>query len=340
MNKIRVAILGSGGIARTHARACRAVPGVELVAAANWRAESLERFAREWHIGRTTTSFEDLAADPEIDAAINTLPNYLHAPETIRMLRAGKHVLLEKPMAMNAAEAQQVIDVAAETGRTLMVGHMWRFDNEVNWLRKAIAGGLIGKVVRTHGYHLNPPFFGPPDNWIVRKATAGGGAVMDMAVHSVDTTRYLLGEAMPVRVYAEAGTHYSQYDEVEDVATFMVHWDNGVHSVFVTANYNPYQEAPEGAIDVWGSGGHGRIFPSALHLKLGEVMGTFAPTFPAREQQVDYPMFQKQLEHFVDCVQTGRRPKPGGHEGLIAMKVMDAVYESARTGQAIDITYR
>jgi predicted dehydrogenase len=339
MDKIRVAILGSGFIARTHARACRAVPAVELVMAANWRPESLTRFAEEWRIPRISTHFDEVAADPEIDAVINTLPNFLHGPESIRMLRAGKHVLLEKPMAMNAAEAQTVIDAAHAAGRALMVGHMWRFDNEVTWLRRTIEAGLIGNVVRTHGYHLNPPFFGPPDNWIVRKDTAGGGAVMDMAVHSIDTTRYLLGEPLPVRVYAETGTDYSQFDEVEDVGTFMVHWDNGVHSVFVTANYNPYQEAPEGAIDVWGSTGHGRIFPSVLDLKLGGVMGCFAPTFPAREQQVDYPMFQKQLEYFVDCVRSGRQPQPGGREGLIAMKVVDAVYESARSGKSVDIQW-
>jgi predicted dehydrogenase len=337
MDRIRIAILGTGAIARTHARACRAVPGAELVMAANWRPESLARFAREWDIARTSTRFEDVAADPQVDAVINTLPNFLHKPETIRMLRAGKHVLLEKPMAMNAVEAQEIIDVAAEAGRTLMVGHMWRFDNEVNWLRSAIAAGVIGDVVRTHGYHLNPPFVGPSDGWMVRQSTAGGGPVMDMAIHSVDTTRYLLDEALPVRVYAEAATRYSCYNEVEDVATFMVHWSNGVHSVFVTANYPPYQEAPEGAIDVWATAGHGRLFPSAMNLTLGSVMGAFTPSFPVREQQVDYPMYQKQLEHFVDCIRTGRQPMPGGREGLIAMKVVDAVYESARTGKSVDI---
>ena len=337
MAKLRVAILGSGQIARTHARSCKAVPEVELVAAANWRPESLARFAEEWSIPRTTTSFDELAADPEVDAVINTLPNFLHKPETIRMLRAGKHVLLEKPMARNAAEAEEILAVASETDRVFMMGHNWRFDDHVNWLRNVISADLVGDVVKTQGYHLNPPFFGPPEGWILDKEKAGGGAVIDMVVHSIDTTRYLLGDPMPVRVYAEIGTHYSPHDQVEDEGTFMVRWDNGIYSVFVTANYNPYQERPEGGIEVWGSRGHGQIFPSELHLKLGEVMGTFVPVFPEREQQVDYPMFQKQVEHFADCVRTGRSPYPGGREGLIAMQVVDAVYESARTGEAVQI---
>lgn len=337
MDKINVAILGSGQIARTHARACREVPEVALVAAANWRPESLARFAEEWDIPHTTTHFEELAANPEIDAVINTLPNVLHKPETIRMLRAGKHVLLEKPMARNAQEAEEIIVVAQESGRIFMTGHMWRFDDHVNWLRKAISENRLGNIVKTQGYHLNPPFFGPPEGWIVDKHQAGGGAVIDMAVHSIDTTRYLLGDPNPTRVYAELGTHYSPYDQVEDEGTFMVRWDNNIYSIFVTANYNPYQERPEGAIDVWGTQGHGQIFPSELHVKLGEPMGTFVPVFPEREQQVDYPMFRRQLQHFVQCISTGQPPHPGGQEGLIALKVVDAVYESARTGRAVEI---
>jgi len=88
-------------------------------------------------------------------------------------------------------------------------------------------------------------------------------------------------------------------------------------------------------MEVWGSCRHGRMFPSELYLDLDEVVGPFVPIFPEREQQVDYPMFQKQVEHFVECVRTGRSPHAGGREGLIAMKVVDAVYGAARPVGAI-----
>ena len=161
MNKVRLAIQGSGIIARYHARACQAIPDVELVAAANWRPESLERFAHEWHIPRVTTTLADLAADREIDGVIVALPNYMHKDETVRLLRAGKHVLVEKPMAMNAAEAEEMVAVARETGCLLMVGHMWRFDDQVGWLRRVIDGGMLGEIVRTKGYAIHPPGTGP-----------------------------------------------------------------------------------------------------------------------------------------------------------------------------------
>lgn len=338
MDKLRIAIMGSGGIAHVHARACQAAANVELVAAANWRPESLQRFAERWAIPRTYLDFDQLAADPGVDAVIVTLPNFLHAPESIRMLFAGKHVLCEKPMALNATQAAELLYAAEETDRTLMIGHMWRFDPEVNWLRNCLNDGLIGKVIKTQGYHLNPPFFGPVSPWMVQQEPAGGGAVIDMSIHSIDTTRYLLGDPLPLKVFARMGTHYSPHSEVEDEATFMVTWNNGTYSVFVTANFNPYQEAPEGAIEVWGVRGHGRLFPSALDLPLGGTMGRFAPTFAAREQQVDYPMFQKQVEHFADCILTGRRPEPGPGQGLIDMRIVDAVYASASSGGAVDVS--
>jgi predicted dehydrogenase len=335
MEKVRFGLLGSGIIARYHARAIKNIPDAEIDIAANWRPESLARLVKEWDIPRSTTEIEALATDPHIDAVINCLPNFMHKQETIRLLRAGKHVFLEKPMAMNAAEAQEILDVVRETGKLLMLGHMWRYDNETNWLRQAIVDGLLGEIVKTKGYHVNPPGFGP-QGWFLDKARAGGGVIMDMAVHSIDTCRFLMGDPQPVRVYAAAGVRYKPA-EVEDDGTVMVHWDNGAYSVVVTSAFNPYQEEPEGAVEVYGTKGHGRTFPSVLNLSTAGVSGRFAPIFPARIEQCDHPMYQHQIEHFVKCIKEGKQPKPNAEDGLVLMKIIDAAYASARTGEAVKI---
>lgn len=335
MKKIRLAIEGSGIIARYHARACRAIPDVELVAAANWRPESLQRYAQEWNIPRVTTDFADLAADPEIDAVIVTLPNYLHKAETLRLLRAGKHVLVEKPMAMNAAEAEEMVAVARETGRLLMVGHMWRFDDQVGWLRKAVESDLLGNIVRTKGYAIHPPGTGPK-GWFNDPAASGGGVVMDMGIHALDTARYLMGDPLPTKVYAHASTCHSSI-AVEDNSIFTVDWDNGAYSIIETSAFQVYAEAPEGGAQVWGTRGYGSTFPSELRLAIGGAIGAFKPEFQARMEQCDWPMYQHQIEHLADCIRTGRAPKPGGDDGLVLMRVMDAVYKSASTGDVVQI---
>ncbi len=335
MDKIRMAVQGSGIIAHSHARACQMAEGVDLVAAANWQPESLARLAKEWEIPRTTTRFEELADDPNIDAVIITLPNFLHKNEAVRMLRAGKHVLLEKPMAMNVAEAEEILDAAREADRRLMIGFMWRFDIEVNWLRRAIADGLLGDVVRTKGYHANPAGVGPV-GWFNECDKAGGGVVIDMAVHSLDTTRFLLGEPQAVSVYATMGTRFSTY-EVEDDATLLVHWDNGAYSTIVATAWQPFQDAPEGAHEVWGTRGYGRLFPSVLHLPLADARGSFSPSFSERKEQCGPLMYQRQIEYLADCIRSGKEPRPGGVEGLATMKIIEAIYQSAHSKQLVKI---
>src|SRR5437870_3298360 len=110
-----------------HAQAVLVHPAGELVAASNWRGESLRRLAERFAIPRATTSWQELAQDPGIDAVVIGTPNALHAPQAVSCLRAGKHVLVEKPMARTVAEADEMIRAAREAGRSLMVAHCWRF---------------------------------------------------------------------------------------------------------------------------------------------------------------------------------------------------------------------
>ena len=136
MNRVRIGVLGTGIIMRDfHLLTLRNHPKAEVVAAGNLHAESLRRLAGDFNIPKTYTDFEEMARDSSIDAVVIGLPNYLHAPATVQMLEAGKHVLCEKPMAMSVAEGEGMVEAAHRTGRRLMIAHMWRFDRGVLWLR-------------------------------------------------------------------------------------------------------------------------------------------------------------------------------------------------------------
>jgi UDP-N-acetylglucosamine 3-dehydrogenase len=125
MDRLRIGALGTGIIIRDfHVLALQNHPKAEVVAAGNLHRDSLQQLANQFDIPKTYTSFEGMAADPNIDAVIIGLPNYLHAPATMQMLGAGKHVLCEKPMAMSVAEGQQMITAERRTGRKLMIAHM------------------------------------------------------------------------------------------------------------------------------------------------------------------------------------------------------------------------
>ena len=331
---IKIAFTGTGYIAKVHAAAARAA-GAELTAVVNHRPESMAAFAQEFGIPRQYANVNDLLKDGRVEALIVSTPNYLHAPETIAALNAGVQVMVEKPMAMNAAEAEAMMAASRKSGGLLMVAHCWRFDPEVLWLREQIAAGKIGQVVRTKGYgvHVN---WGP-SGWFTQKQFAGGGAMADMGIHALDTTRFLLGDPKPVSVYACIGTYYKKF-EVDDTGVVIVNWDNGVVSYIESGWWQPHADGPAAAAQLYGRSGFGQLFPTKLAIPVEGSVIHIDPafTFP-RDPHAPQGLYDSQMAYFFDCIRNNRTPNPGGLEGWLNMKVVDAAYESARTGGVVKI---
>lgn len=337
MKKLGIAVLGTGIIIRDFHMVClQNHPKAEVVAAGNLHAESLERLARQYRIPKTYTDFAALAADPDIDAVVIGLPNYLHAPVTIQMLEAGKHVLCEKPMATTVAEAEQMIEAAQRTGRKLMIAHMWRFDREVLWLRDLVASGALGKIFKVKSHAIWLYEGPPPQSWFVQKRFAGGGALADMGIHSIDTLRYVLGGTRPTKVFATAGAHFREI-ELEDTATLLLEFEGGIAGLIEAGWYHLYADGLEGYTQVYGTRGYARALPSELHTFVEGVWSVIHPKMPSRKQQCDLPMYQAQMDHFLDCILEDREPSPSGVDGWWAMRVLEAAYRSAELGEAVTI---
>jgi predicted dehydrogenase len=337
---LRIAFAGTGYISRIHARAAQRLPGVELTAVVNHQPTSMAAFAQEWDIDRQYTAIEQLLAAGGVDAISINTPNYLHAPQAIAALEAGVHVLVEKPMAMDAREAASMVAAGERSGALLMVAHCWRFDEEVLWLKEQVDLGRIGPVVRTKGYgvHVN---WGP-GGWFTQKPLAGGGALADMGIHAIDTARFLVGDPQPVSVYARVGTYYRDLD-VDDTGVVLINWDNGITSYVEAGWWQPHADGPEASTQLYGLTGLAQLFPTVLKIPQGPaicgVLGTWDtddPGFPfARQEHCAQTMYDAQMAYFVDCIRTGRIPVPGGAEGLVNMRIVDAAYESARTGEVV-----
>jgi predicted dehydrogenase len=335
---LRLAFTGTGYISRIHARAARALPDVELTAVVNHRPASMAAFAGAFGIRRQYATIDALLQDGGIDAISVNTPNYLHASQTVAALEAGVHVMVEKPMAMDAAEAETMMAAGERSGALLMVAHCWRFDEEVRWLREQVISGRMGRIVRTKGtsVHVN---WGP-GGWFARREFAGGGAVADMGIHALDTARFLLGDPRPVSVYARIGTHYGEYD-VDDTGVILVSWESGATSILETGWWQPHADGPEAATQLYGTAGFGQVFPTYLSITTPDRSGAARvdPGFPpSRDPHCAQAMYDAQMAYFVDCVRGGRTPKPGGLEGWINMMVVDAAYESARTGRVVNLT--
>jgi predicted dehydrogenase len=308
---MKVALFGSGWIQDFHARAVVAC-GHEVAVVANHREETARAFAERHGIERVETDWEDVAADPSIDAVVIGTPNALHAPQAVAVLSAGTHVLVEKPMATSVAECDSMIAAAVGSGARLMVAHCWRFHPDVRALRDRIAAGELGEVVKTRGYGVHAGW--GPSGWFVDPALAGGGALPDMGVHAIDTVRFLLGDPEPARVCAAIGTRYGDY-AVDDDGVLLISWSQGTNSIVESGWWQPHKEGLEAETEVYGTGGYARIFPR-------------------EEPSEDYehctqPMYTTQMREFLGAIEEGRQPRPSGQDGRSVMEIVEAAYASA-----------
>lgn len=334
---LRIAFTGTGHASRLHARAAQSQPDLELAAIVNHRSESMAEYAAAFGIPRQYATVPDMLADGAVDLLSVNTPNYLHAPESIAALEAGVHVMVEKPMALNAAEAERMRAASEKSGAKLMVAHCWRFDEEVNWLKLQVEAGRLGRILRSKGcgVHVN---WGP-GGWFVEARYAGGGALADMGIHAIDTARYLLGDPQPVSVYAKIDRHYGEYD-VDDCGTIWINWDSGATSLVESGWWWPHADGPEASTQLYGSHGFGQLFPTRLEIpdRRAQQIETIDPGYPPlREEHCPQVMYDTQMACFIDCIRSNRAPVPGAAEGLVNLQIVDAALESSRRGEAIPL---
>jgi predicted dehydrogenase len=313
---LRVGLLGAGWVADRHARALLANPRAELVAASNWREPSLAALAARHGIPRTTTDWRELATDPEVDAVVIGTPNALHAEQAVAFLESGKHVLVEKPMARNLLECDRMLAAAASSPARLMVAHCWRFHPDVLALRARVAAGELGEVVKTRSYGVHAHW--GPSGWFTDPELAGGGALLDMGVHAIDTTRFLLGDPLPALVFATVATRYGGY-AVDDDAVVLVRWSDATSSIIESGWWQPHLGGLEADTELYGTGGYARVWDRTEP--------------PPGAEHVGQAMFTAQMAEFVEAIAAGRQPRPSGEDGRVVMEVVERAYAVARGGQ-------
>lgn len=332
---MNIAFAGAGYIINIHATAARAQKGVELTAVVEKYPERGAALAEKFHIPHQFETVEQLLKAGAADALVIGTPNFLHARQSIAALKAGVHVLVEKPMAMNTRQAEKMIEASARSGAILMVAHCWRFDEDVLWLKKQTK--KLGKIIRTKGYGVHSNW--GPTGWFTQKQLAGGGALADMGIHALDTSRFLLGDPQPVSVYAKLGTHYKPFD-VDDTGMLIVEWEDGATSYIESGWWQPHMDGPEAATQLYGTRGFGQLFPTLLELpnvKAGRVdLVESGSEFP-RQEHCRQSMYDAQMAYFIQCIRRKKTPIPGAAEGLINMKVVDAAYKSSQTGKVVEI---
>ena len=332
MKNINIALIGAGYIAHYHARGLKEQTGVQIQSVCGLDDDKNWEFASQYCIPYPTVDVNTLFQREDIDAVVICTPNAFHAPFAISFLQNGKDVFIEKPMAINAEEGERIQTEATKNNRCLMIGHMWRFDTEVNYMRDIVQSGKIGKIVKTKGYGIHENW--GPAGWFTQKSLAGGGALADMGVHAIDTIRYILGDPEPKEVYAKIGTYYGHYD-VDDTGILMITWINGTTSIIESGWWHPHVDGPEASTQIFGTEGYANLFPTTLKMKIADRYGDFTTPMPTRSEHCDQVIYTRQMAHFVDSIRSRKTPCPGWKEGQAVLRIVDAAYTSAQECKSI-----
>ena len=189
-------------------------------------------------------------------------------------------------------------------------------------------------MFKTKGYGIHENW--GPDGWFTQKEKAGGGALIDMGVHAIDTARYLLGDPKPLEVFAKIDTLFGDYD-VDDSGIIIISWDNGTTSIIESGWHHPHMDGPEAATQLFGTSGYAGLFPTTVKLNDEDKPVIKLPDFKPKQEHCDQSIYDKQMVHFIECVKNRKDPSPGIKEGMEVLNIVDAAYKSASTGQVIKI---
>jgi predicted dehydrogenase len=327
-------IIGMGDIAdRVTAPAMSEAADSRLVAVMRRDLAKAEELARKHGVPRAYGSVEELVQDDDVHAVYVSTPVYVHAEQTIRSAESGKHVLCEKPMAMDVQEAQRMIDACDANDVKLMVCYYQRFNRRHRKIKELIGSGTIGQVTAAR-VNMSGLLSDNPEAWRQKPELGGGGNLMDCGSHAVDLLRYLVGEV--TQVSALVDTLAFDY-AVDDTATMLLKFDGGAQGV-VTSHWSTLIPDPNESSSLAIFGTAGTITSAPLHDK--HSRGTLKVL--TENEQAEYH-FQgsthvAMLQAFAASIERGELVPVTGYDGLRVSKVIAAAYESSRSGRAVSVT--
>lgn len=344
-NEVKLGVIGLGWPGMRHSEGIRETAGARLYAAVDANEARRNEYAQSFPDVKLFASHEEMLLDEELDAVVVCLPNFLHFPITMAAIRAGKHVLCEKPPTLHGEEMRKIKEEVQRRGLVYAFGRQMRFNGRMRAGREVVGSGKLGDIyfartswVRSRGI---PVGIG---GWFLDRRKAGGGAVIDIGIHALDSAWYLMGCPRPTTVSASVSTKFRHQVsseipfDVDDTGFAFLRFDNGaVMHLEVTWAANLTDDIPEKAPGrregistvLYGDKASLRLDPLTLFEDRAGVL-------------VDVPLeadsgngFKEQMENFVQAVATGSEPLNNARQALYLMEMLDAIYESSAIGREI-----
>ena len=345
MKRVNIGIIGCGGIAQgAHMPGYSKLPRAKMLACCDVDAKKAKEAAGKYGIAKVFTDYHELVALDEIDAVSVCTPNFAHRDPTVAALEAGKHVLVEKPMAMNSTEARSMIRAAKKHGRKLMVGLNYRWGTGIQALKRFADAGEFGDIYFAKAQCLRRRGI-PGWGVFIEKDKQGGGPLVDLGVHVMDAVLYIMGFPTPV---AASGATYTKFGTRKGVIGLMGQWDpkkytvedyalglvrfKGGETMFVETSFAANIERDVFNFSLLGTRAGCTLDPLKVYGERNGNLIDTAPVLPKGENTHEI-----ETRKFVDCILKDTEPPVTGEQGLVIQKIMDAIYASADAGGEVKI---
>jgi len=344
---LRVGIIGCGGIAQTHIKYLKKFPGVSVVCGADIVPGALDRMKESHGVSLVFDDYNQMLKEvgDAVDAISICTPNGVHYEAALAAANAGKHILCEKPMGMNAKQCQEMADAAKKNGVEFVIGFQHRFEPKSKVIRDMVQSGALGKILYVRAQALRRR--GIP-NWGVfgQKALQGGGPMIDIGVHILETSHSIIGTPKPISATGNtftflgnkksnvksvwAGWDHETYT-VEDMAVGMIRFDTGT-MLTIESSFVAHLEHDIFNVQIFGEKGGAIWEGSKIYTDFNDYMINASPAFIG-----NWDMWEYKMKHFVDVARGERANEAPAEHGVMVQKMLDGVYASAAAGKEVTI---
>lgn len=353
--KLKVGIIGCG-VGMLHLQGFAVNPRAEVVAIAGLDEERCRDLAQQFGVPRVYRDYQELIADTDVEAVTVAVPNILHVPVALAALEAGKHIMVEKPLAPSGVEGEKIIAAARKADRVLGVVFNRRGRQDVQLVKREVERGHLGDIYHARAFWMRRSGIPGLGTWFTSKAMAGGGPLIDLGIHVIDMALWVLGNPKARRVsaatYAELGPKgRGQWQggrfkiapgepyEVEDFATAFIRFDGDL-TIQIDASWAAYTgHGDDFGLSVLGDNGgaeiHARDYAQTGTLRFyGEIDGVPTVTEPRLLERHGHGEVFRQ---FIESVLDGTPMSPSGEEGLDRVRLIEAIYRSADLGREVEV---
>jgi len=339
----RIGIIGCGWIGGVHADAIAMLPNAEVTACCASRQESADRFAAGRKIGFACADHRRLVERDDVDVVIIGTPNRLHHRQALDALSAGKHVIIEKPLAVTLEEAEEIVAAGRAANRVVAYAEELCFVPKFTRAKELMDQGALGQVEVVKQVEKHE---GPHARWFFEASEAGGGIAMDMGCHSIECARWLVGKPRVRSVYAHMRTwlhregRHRDVTDLEDDCVIHLEFEGGATALLESSW--TLKGGMDSRTEIHGTGGvlYADLLQAGMGMKLyterAEPRGWSHPD-NAWSFQNGYP---QEIAHFLRCMETGETPRESGLDGLAVLEILLACYQSAGSGKRVDLPFR